>query len=236
VSGALYFRQFLAGRDFAADDATARQMLNFAYAVGDRDAGVAVVVDPAYRPDELVQLVADDGLEVTGAVGTHYHPDHVGGEMMGRRVAGVAELAQRDLAIHVQRDEVPWVCRVTGLASDDLTAHDPGDVLRVGDVSITLLHTPGHTPGSQCLLVDARLVSGDTLFVLGCGRTDLPGSDPREMYRSLHERLADVGDDVVLYPGHLYAPESFAPMGHVRATNPVLAPASPDQWLSAFGS
>jgi hydroxyacylglutathione hydrolase len=236
VSGALYFRQFLAGRDFAADDSWAREMLNFAYAVGDRDAGAAVLVDPAYRPVELVELVAADGLEVVGVVATHYHPDHVGGEMMGRHFAGIAELrAQRDVAIHVQRDEVPWVCRVTGLAPDELTAHEPGDVVMVGAVAVTLIHTPGHTPGSQCLLVDGRLVSGDTLFISGCGRTDLPGSDPLDMYHSLHERLAVVDDDVVLYPGHLYAPEAFAPLGQVRATNPVLAPASEAKWLTLFG-
>jgi len=235
VSGAFYFRQFLAGRDFAASDVLARQMLNFAYAIGDRDAGVAVLVDPAYAPDELVDVVAADGLEVVGAVATHYHPDHVGGDMMGHQLAGVAELAARDLAIHVQRDEVPWVSRVTGLSPDALRAHEPGDVVTVGDVLITLVHTPGHTPGSQCLLVDGRLVSGDTLFISGCGRTDLPGSDPLEMYRSLHERLAVVDDGVVLYPGHLYAPEPFAPLGHVRATNPVLAPTSAAQWLNLFG-
>jgi glyoxylase-like metal-dependent hydrolase (beta-lactamase superfamily II) len=131
---------------------------------------------------------------------------------------------------------VPWISRVTGLDPTVMTAHDPGDVISVGRVRLTLVHTPGHTPGSQCLLVDGRLMSGDTLFLVGCGRTDLPGSDPREMYRSLHERLGGVDDDVVLYPGHLYAPEASAPMGLVRETNPVLGALGESQWLSYFGS
>lgn len=237
MSARAYFRQFLAGVDFATDDAFARDMRNFSYAIGDAQAGVAVLVDPAYRPGELVALVAADGLRVVGVVATHYHPDHVGGDMMGRHLVGVAELvAESPMPVHVQRDEVPWVARVTGLSPESLVAHDAGDVVKVGDVAITLLHTPGHTPGSQCLLVDGRLVSGDTLFLVGCGRTDLPGSDPAEMYRSLHERLAVVDDAVVLFPGHLYAPEGSAPLALVRQTNPVLSAMDADQWLVHFGS
>ncbi|MFI5036312.1 MAG: MBL fold metallo-hydrolase [Acidimicrobiales bacterium] len=236
MSDGSYFRQFLAGRDSAADDEWARQMRNFAYAVGDREAGVALLVDPAYRPGQLVELVGADGLAIIGVLVTHYHPDHVGGDMMGRHLAGVAELvADSGVAVHAQREEVPWLSHVTGLDAGAFTAHESGDVVSVGSVRVTLVHTPGHTPGSQCLLVDGRLLSGDTLFLVGCGRTDLPGSDAVEMYHSLQERLAGVGDEVVLYPGHLYAPEAFAPLGEVRATNPVLAPLPPERWLALFG-
>ena len=77
--------------------------------------------------------------------------------------------------------------------------------MQVGDVPITLVHTPGHTPGSQCFLVDGKLLAGDTLFLDGCGRTDFPGSDPAAMYESLMTRLARVPDDTVLYPGHFYS-------------------------------
>jgi len=232
----LYFRQLLSGRDFATTDSVARQMVNFSYLIGDREDRTAVIVDPAYDIAGLLDILVADGMRCTGVLATHFHPDHVGGDLMGYRIEGITDLLETaQVPVHVQRDEAEWVVRATGVSDDELVGHDSGDVVTVGDVRIELVHTPGHTPGSQCLLVDARLVSGDTLFVLGCGRTDLPGSDPREMYRSLHERLADVGDDVVLYPGHLYAPESFAALGHVRATNPVMAPASADQWLSVFG-
>jgi glyoxylase-like metal-dependent hydrolase (beta-lactamase superfamily II) len=235
VSERLYFRQWLAGRDFAVGDPVATQMVNFVYAIGDRETGEALLVDPAYRPGELVDLVAGDGLSVTGVLATHYHPDHVGGDLMGHPIAGIVELLEvTDVPIHVQRDEAEWVVRRTGVGPDALDAHDPGDVVAVGAVEVTLIHTPGHTPGSQCFLVDGRLVSGDTLFLEGCGRTDLPGSDPEQMYWSLTERLARVSDDTLLYPGHRYAPAPSAPMGEVRATNFVLAPTTPERWLAMF--
>ena len=88
----------------------------------------------------------------------------------------------------------------------------------VGDVEVTLVHTPGHTPGSQCFLVDGRLVAGDTLFLDGCGRTDLPGSDASAMMESLR-MLSTVPDDVILYPGHRYSLASSATMGAVKQSN-----------------
>ena len=113
--------------------------------------------------------------------------------------------------------------------------HASDDVLGVGEIPIRLLHTPGHTPGSQCFLVDGRLVAGDTLFLQGCGRTDLPGSDPDAMYDSLVNRLAKLPDDTVVYPGHLYSPEPSASLGETKRRNPVLAPRSAEEWLAMFG-
>ena len=216
-----YFRQLLAGRDFARDDQIARQMVNFAYLIGDREKGEAVVVDPAYGVADLVDILAADGLRLTGVLASHYHPDHVGGDLMGWRIEGVRELFELGVAakVHVQTEEAFGIKRVTGASDSDLVLHSSGDVVHVGDVAITLLHTPGHTPGSQCFLVDGRLVSGDTLFLDGCGRTDLPGGDAEEMYESLTQRLATVPDDTILYPGHLYSPEPNAPLGEVRVRN-----------------
>jgi hydroxyacylglutathione hydrolase len=215
----LYFRQLLSGRDFATTDQLAAQMVNFVYAIGDRRTGDCVLVDPAYDPGALVDTVSADGMTVTGVLATHYHPDHVGGSMMGHGIAGVAELLERvSCPIHVQRDEVPWVTRTTGLDEADLIAHHSADVITVGEIEIQLVHTPGHTPGSQCFLVDGRLVSGDTLFLDGCGRTDLPGSDHAQMVESLN-RLAKFDDDIVLYPGHRYSMASSATMGSVKQSN-----------------
>jgi hydroxyacylglutathione hydrolase len=231
-----YFRQLLSGLDFALDDPVAEQMVNFVYAFGDRETGEAVLVDPAYRPLELVDLVENDGLQVSAVFATHYHADHVGGNLGGHaQLDGIVELLERvDVPIHVQSDEVEWVTKRTGVGPDSLVAHDAGDVVAVGDFAVSLIHTPGHTPGSQCLLVEGRLISGDTLFLDGCGRTDLPGSDPAEMYRTLTQRLSAVSDDTVLFPGHLYSADPSAPMGDVRATNRALVPASADQWLAMF--
>lgn len=215
----LYFRQLLSGRDFAVSDQVAAQMVNFVYAIGDRQTGECLLVDPAYAVAELLDVVAADGMRVTGVLGTHYHPDHLGGSMMGFDIEGVATLLERvDCPIHVQRDEVPWVTRTTGVGADHLRAHDPGDTVAVGSIAITLVHTPGHTPGSQCFLVDGRLVAGDTLFLDGCGRTDLPGSDPAAMETSLRS-LARLDDDIVVYPGHRYSFASFASMGSLKQSN-----------------
>lgn len=232
----LYFRQLLAGRDIAAGDPVARQMVNFVYLIGDRDAGEAVVVDPAYAVDELLDILAADGMRLVGVLATHYHPDHVGGDLMGMPVQGVAALLDRvDVPVHVQRAELPWVERVTGVGAAHLVGHDSADVVTVGSLPIELVHTPGHTPGSQCFAVAGRLVSGDTLFLDGCGRTDLPGGDPEAMYESLTTRLARFDDDTVLYPGHRYAVESSATMGATRQRNAVYRVAGRERWLAMFG-
>ena len=218
-SSPLYFRQLLSGRDFAVGDPLASQMVNFVYAIGDRRTGECVLVDPAYAVKELVDLVGADGMTVTGALATHYHPDHVGGSMMGHTIEGIAELLDHvDVPIHVQRDEVEWITKSTKVTADHLVGHDSGDVLAVGAIDISLVHTPGHTPGSQCFFVDDRLIAGDTLFLEGCGRTDLPGSDPAKMIESLR-RLAEVPDSTILFPGHRYSIASSATMGVVKETN-----------------
>lgn len=233
----LYFRQLLAGRDIAGTDPLARQMVNFAYLVGDRAVGQAVVVDAAYDVEGILDVAAADGMEVTGALATHHHQDHVGGNMMGYQISGLRELlAHAPVPVHVQRDEGPWVERATGVGASDLVLHDSGDVVRVGDVAIELIHTPGHTPGSQCFFVDGRyLVSGDTLFLEGCGRTDLPGGDPAQLYESLTRKLARIPDDAVLFPGHMYSAEPSQSMGDTRRWNFVLAPRTESEWLAMFG-
>lgn len=235
----LFFRQLLAGRDFATGDPVARQMVNFAYLIGDRETGDAVIVDPAYGVADLVEAVAGEGLRVTGVLATHWHPDHLGGDLMGYTIQGVRELVALEgveARVHVQRDEAEWVKRWTGLSDSDLALHDSGDTVMVGDIPVVLLHTPGHTPGSQCFLLDGKLVAGDTLFLDGCGRTDLPGGDPEAMYESLTQRLARIPDDTVLYPGHLYSPEPSATLGETRQRNYVFRLRSLDQWLAMFGN
>ena len=232
----LYFRQWLAGRDFAQGSPVAASMANFVYAVGDRETGEVVLVDPCYAVGELVDKVEADGLTVTGALATHYHPDHVGGDLFGHALEGVKELLTRcPCKVHTQREEAPWLKRLTGCGDSDLAVHESGDVLHVGAIPITLIHTPGHTPGSQCFLVQNRLIAGDTLFLSGCGRTDLPGGDPRQLYLSLTQKLMHVPDDAVLYPGHAYDPRPNAPLGETRRQNPVFRPRSEAEWLAMFG-
>jgi glyoxylase-like metal-dependent hydrolase (beta-lactamase superfamily II) len=210
-------------------------MVNFVYAIGDRETGDAVLIDPAYDIKGLLGVLAADGMKLSGALVTHYHPDHVGGDMMGLRISGLHELLTLEpVPVHVQADESTWVQRVTDTSAHDLVEHRSADVVMVGDVPIELIHTPGHTPGSQCFLVDNRLVAGDTLFLDGCGRTDLPGGDPAALYDSITQRLAKVPDDAILFPGHQYSIEPSASMGDTRKYNMVFKPRNVEEWLSIF--
>lgn len=232
----LYFRQLLSGRDFATHDNVARQMVNFVYLIGDRETGEAVAVDPAYDIRGILDLLAADDMKLVGALATHYHPDHVGGSMGGFTISGVRELLTLNpVPIHVQADEKQWVQRVTDASDSDLVEHVSGDTVMVGGIPIELIHTPGHTPGSQCFFVDGNLVSGDTLFLEGCGRMDLPGADPAAMYESITQKLAKVPDTAILYPGHQYSMEPSASMGETRQMNYVFRPKTAEQWLMMFG-
>jgi len=222
----LYFKQLLVG-----------PMENFVYLLGSHRTRECLIVDPAWEAKALVELAQNDGMKVVGALVTHYHPDHVGGRMMGFEVpGGLTELlANADAKIHVNRLEADGLRQITGVSSSDLVLHDGGDELTLGDVQIQLLHTPGHTPGSQCFLVRQRLVAGDTLFLEGCGRVDLPGADPEAMYRSLTGPLAQLDGAVTLFPGHHYSPRPSAPLSEVRRTNSALQVPTLAAWLRQHG-
>ena len=231
----LYFRQLLSGRDFAATDPIAAQMRNFAYLIGDRETGDTVIVDPAYAAGDLIDILESDGMRLSGVLVTHHHPDHIGGSMMGFELKGLAELLERvSVPVHVNTHEAQWVSRITGIPMSDLTPHQHGDKVSVGDIDIELLHTPGHTPGSQCFLVDGRLVAGDTLFLDGCGRTDFPGGDVDEMFRSL-QQLAKLSGDPTVFPGHGYSAEGSASLSDVKNTNYVYKVSNLEQWRALMG-
>ena len=231
----LYFRQLLSGRDFAQGDGIAAQMRNFAYLIGDRQTGDCVVVDPAYAAGDLVDVLEADGLHLSGVLVTHHHPDHVGGSMMGFELKGLAELLERvSVPVHVNSQEAQFVSRITGIPMSDLTSHEHGDKVSVGAIDIELLHTPGHTPGSQCFLLDGRLVAGDTLFLEGCGRTDFPGGDSDEIFRSL-QKIAQLPGDPTVFPGHWYSLEPSASLSEVKRSNYVYRVANLEQWRTLMG-
>lgn len=231
-----YFRQLEGGRDFAVGDAVAHSMDNFVYLIGDRDRRECLVVDPAWDVQGLLDVAAGDDMRVVGALVTHWHPDHVGGPMFGHDVQGLAAFLERNPApVYVHAADADWVTRLTGLSRSDLTTVTSGDVVRAGDVPVECLHTPGHTAGSQCFRCGNALIAGDTLFLEGCGRLDLPGSDVDEMWRTLRERLATVPGDVVLYPGHNYSRAPHAPLDEVRRTNPYLQVPTLQDWRRWMG-
>lgn len=210
-------------------------MKNFVYVVGSASTREVVLIDPAWDIDGLLNHVRERGFTPTGALVTHYHPDHCGGSLMGHRIEGVAHLlAQEDLKVYVNKHEAPGLKKVTGLADNDLVKVDSGDRMKVGDIEIEFLHTPGHTPGSQCFRIENTLVSGDTLFIQGCGRVDLPGSDPDQMYESL-QKLGTLPDETILLPGHNYSDVPRATMGETRQANFHMRIPNIEMWRQMMG-
>jgi hydroxyacylglutathione hydrolase len=210
-------------------------MQNFVYLVGDPVARQCVVVDPAWEIDTIVDTAAATGMTIAAALVTHTHQDHVGGSLaswgMPGRIPGVEELlAKVHARVYVHKAEREFL---PGLGSD-LVKVDNHDTLDVGRLRLTFLHTPGHTPGSQCFLIDGRLISGDTLFIGSCGRTDLPGSDPGEMYYSLTQRLAALPDDTLLFPGHNYGGPAST-IGDEKRQNPFMRFSSLGDFLRVMG-
>ena len=194
-------------------------MKNFVYVVGSASTREVALVDPAWDIDGLLGHVQEAGYEPVAALVTHYHPDHCGGSMRGHPIQGVAELlGKQGMKVHVNKREADGLKKVTGLEDSDLVKVDSGDKLTIGNVEVEFLHTPGHTPGSQCFRIKNTLVAGDTLFVQGCGRVDLPGSDVDAMHASLC-KLADLPDETILFPGHNYGDVPNAPMSDVKQRN-----------------
>ena len=166
-------------------------MANFVYFIGDKQTRKAAVIDPAWEVDKIIAFAEGEGYTIDKLLITHYHPDHLGGSMMGQNIQGAAEMLNRlDVKVYVNKNEAEGAKRVTGMSDSDLVKVDAGEVINVGEIPVTFLHTPGHTPGSQCFLTEGNLISGDTLFVNSCGRVDLPGSDPAAMYHSLNRHAA----------------------------------------------
>ena len=197
-------------------------MPNFAYLTGDPVTRECVAVDPAWEIDAILDQMQADGMRLGGGLVTHTHQDHVGGHLFGHDIPGVEQLLGKAAAKgYVHRSEREFL---KGFGSD-LVKVDAGDTLPVGRFTLTFVHTPGHTPGSQCFLVDGRLISGDTLFIRSCGRTDLPGSDPKEMYYSLTQRLGALPDATVVLPGHNYG-GSATTIGDAKRPKPPV-PLSP---------
>ncbi|MFT7245560.1 MAG: hydroxyacylglutathione hydrolase [Candidatus Azotimanducaceae bacterium] len=209
-------------------------MQNFTYIVGSRKTMEVAVVDPAWDIDTLLDLINDKGYKLTAALITHYHPDHCGGSFGSKNVQGIAELlAKNPVKSYVHKLEADGVKKVTGVSDSDLVKINSGDKLSIGDVAVEFLHTPGHTPGSQCFKVRDTLVSGDTLFINGCGRVDLPGSNVEDMYHSVR-KLASLPDDTLLLPGHNYSDVPHATMGETKKVNPYLRIKDLEGWRHFF--
>ena len=210
-------------------------MQNFTYVVGHRETREVVIVDPAWDIDSLIERLDERDYVLRGALVSHYHPDHIGGSFANHTIQGLAELmAKRPVKAYAHKEEAEGVKQVTGLSDSDLVKVDSGDTVRVGEIEIEFLHTPGHTPGSQCFRIRNTLVSGDTLFIDGCGRVDLPGSNAEDMYHSL-QKLKRLPDETLLLPGHNYAQVPNATMGETKRSNTYLAVKDLETWRLFMG-
>ncbi len=218
----LYFKQIQIG-----------PMQNFVYLVGSTATRQAAVVDAAWDIDAILRRAAEDDMKITHALVTHTHPDHVGGRFAGVHIAGLEEILGKaclKVVIHkAEADNLKFV------PSSDLIKVDSGAAIDVGGIEIKLIHTPGHTPGSQCFFVADRLISGDTLFIDSCGRVDLPGSNPEDMYFSLTQKLMVLPEETVLFPGHNYAAKTSSTIREQKITNPYVRFQSLRAFLSAMG-
>ncbi len=188
-------------------------MKNFIHLVGAENSPEVAVVDPAWDVKGLLQEVTREGKKIAAVVLTHSHEDHVN---------GVPELlTTHDVPVYAQRTEIAFDPRLQDFAGA-LKAVGPGEKVKVGPLELTFIHTPGHTPGSQCLHCGGALFSGDTLFVDHCGRCDFPGSDVKQMFHSLHAVLGALPDETQLYPGHDYGAVKVSTLERERKLNPYL--------------
>ena len=152
-----------------------------------------------------------------------------------REQTNIAELMEKEpVRIYTNKYEAEGVKKVTGVSDVDLVKVESGDHLKIGENDIEFLHTPGHTPGSQCFKVNNNLISGDTLFIQGCGRVDLPGSDSEQMYNSL-KHLSSLPDETILYPGHHYSEEECSTLGEVKEKNVHMRITDLDTWKQLMG-
>jgi hydroxyacylglutathione hydrolase len=195
-------------------------MANFTYIFGSEKTGQAAVVDPSANLPDILSYAKEHDLKIEMIFATHEHSDHTAGINSLAEKTGAKIVAHKADAQALQRKHIQVDVKV-----------EDGQKLKLGDVEIAVIHTPGHTPGSMCLLVDGKLITGDTLFVGNCGRTDLPGGSSKQMYESLHKKLKTLPDNTEVYPGHDYGNQPSSTIGDEKKTNPTLSARSFEEFL-----
>ena len=186
-------------------------MENFIYFIGDKNTREVMVIDPAWDPDFLINEAKNNDLKIKAALVTHGHFDHTNG------VEGL--LKHLDIPIYINKIEYDFLKFNWG---ENIKKTESGEKIKIGNIEITFVHTPGHTPGSQCFLVSNNLVSGDTLFINGCGRCDLPGGNVEQMFDTISNKLMKMSDDTIIFPGHNYADKKQDTMANQKLTNPYM--------------
>ena len=187
---------------------------NFSYIIADDTTKEAAVVDPSFNADAIIRILRDQNLDVKFVINTHDHSDHTASNEDFRSKFGAKVVAHK--LANVNKD----------------VSVVEGDVIRMGEIVIKVIHTPGHTQDSICLLVDDKLLTGDTLFIGECGRTDLPGGSAEDMYHSLFGKLMKLDDNIKVYPGHDYGPKPYSTIGVERRTNYTLQKRAVDEFIA----
>ena len=192
-------------------------MQNFSYIVVDEDSSESIIIDPSWNLMELELIIKENNLKIKYIVNTHYHDDHTrGNEEM------------------VASTKAPIIQHESSTLKNDITVKD-GDLIEFGNSKLKVLHTPGHSPDSICLVGDGKIFSGDTLFVGNCGRIDLPGGNASELYHSLFDVLHSLDDDLVMYPGHNYGSTETSTIGKEKMTNMIMQKRTEQQFLDMMG-
>lgn len=174
---------------------------NFAYVIGDEATKTGAIVDPAWEVDKLLKTAEDLGLKVSFVINTHSHHDHIQGNDSVVRKTGAKVVMHEKSTVK------------KGISVKD------GDTVDIGSLKAKIIHTPGHCPDHICILIDGKLLTGDTLFVGECGRTDLSGGNPSDMYDSLFKKILPLQDSVEVYPGHDYGKKQSSTIGYERENN-----------------
>ncbi len=195
-------------------------MANFTYVIASEKTKQAAVVDPSSGLSDILGFAKKRGLTIELIFATHEHGDHTAGISELAAQTGAKVVAHKDEAQSLQRKHVPVDIKV-----------EDGQILKLGEVEIKIIHTPGHTRGSMCLLADGKLITGDTLFVGNCGRTDLSGGSSKQMYESLHKKLKVLPDNTEVYPGHDYGSRPTSTIGEEKRSNPTLSANSFEEFM-----
>ena len=194
-------------------------MANFLYLIGDAAAKEIAIVDPAWDVPFLRDQAQKLGLTITSVFLTHGRPDHVN---------GLPEILKtHDVPVYISKHEAAFYkpkCK-------NLIEVEDREKLKIGNVEFECILTPGHTPGCQCFLAGKHMITGDALFIDGCGRCDLPGGNAKAMYNSLYNILMKLPDDITIYPGHNYGGTPTDTIANQKQTNPYLQCESLEEFL-----